>query len=480
DYTSRRLYRYDLSDYIHRYGAIMVMSLLLLIAVIIIVVLRYHEAKREHEEKLQRMIDYDQLTGALSLTGFRKKAEELLRNNPDKPYILTYVNFRNFKYINESLGRDQGDNLLKYYVDITKSSLKDYEAVCRLEADHFVVLSCAESDEIVIGKDENFIDQVRNYFIDRGKDNRVQVCGGIYFLTPLDYLQPDIDRMIDNARVAEKKVAFAQKQNYVFYNPEQWEKGKHAADVIDHLPSAIKAGHFKVWYQPQIDYETGIINGAEALCRWDHSKLGFMQPSEFITTLEEAHLIYELDSFVWDKVCQDLKRWNDLGHHRSISVNVSRCDFLNNNDIPAHFRKLIESYGLTPDQLRIEITETAYVENPELLINTTEKLQEYGFKVEMDDFGSGYSSLHMLKEVPVDRIKLDLRFLTEEGDAEKSGIIVSHIVKMIRSLNMELISEGVETKEQAEFLKSQGNNEMQGYYFYRPMPAEEFEKLIIR
>ena len=180
---------------------------------------------------------------------------------------------------------------------------------------------------------------------------------------------------------------------------------------------------------------------------------------------------------MWDRVCQDLHRWNEEGHHRSISVNVSREDIRDDRDLPELFCGLLKKYNLTPDQLRIEITETAYAEDPGILIETIEKLCSLGFKVEMDDFGSGYSSLHMLKEVPVDRIKLDLYFLTASGDPVKSHTIVSCMVNMVHLLGMEMIAEGVETVEQANFLKSQGCFEMQGYYFYKPMPVEEFEKL---
>jgi EAL domain-containing protein (putative c-di-GMP-specific phosphodiesterase class I) len=193
--------------------------------------------------------------------------------------------------------------------------------------------------------------------------------------------------------------------------------------------------------------------------------------------LEESGLIFDLDKFVWDKVCQDLKRWNDQGIHRSVSVNLSRGDIRDDLNIPGHFYNLIQSYGLDVDQLRIEITESAYVEDPALLIFTTIKLREFGFQVEMDDFGSGYSSLHMLKEVPVDRIKLDLHFLSGTGDPEKGRIIISHMIKMVESLGMNLITEGVENAAQADFLRSRGCTQMQGFYFYKPMPVEEFEEL---
>ena len=205
--------------------------------------------------------------------------------------------------------------------------------------------------------------------------------------------------------------------------------------------------------------------------------MGWLYPFDFISTLEEAGLIFNLDSFVWETVCKDLQRWNASGDKRTVSVNISRDDIREDRDIPGYFQNLIQKYGLTPDQLHIEITETAYVENPEILISTTEKLRTLGFQVEMDDFGSGYSSLHMLKEVPVDRIKLDLHFLTASGDPEKSRTIVSCMVQMVHLLGMEMIAEGVETVEQAAFLQDKGCSEMQGYYFYKPMPVEKFEQL---
>ena len=477
DYTTRRLYRYDFSDYLHEYGLVLLLGTLLLIALIVITFMRIHAIRMEQDEKMRRLIDHDALTGALSLNGFRKRVEELLRAHPDIPYLLAYVNIKNFKYINESLGKNAGDDLLRFWVQKTRETLSDKEALCRVGADHFAMLRHAEGEEKLRKDDQDIIDAVRNYFVDRGKENRVQICGGIYVLTPEDHQNIDVDHMLDYARVAEKRVVDTRKDGYAFYNPDQWERGKHIAQVINYLPTALQSGDVQVWYQPQMDYATGQVIGAEALCRWDHTKLGWMQPADFIPTLEEADLIYDLDRFVWDKVCQDLRRWKEQGVHRSVSVNVSRCDIREDRDLAEHFLHLIRTYGLEIKQLRIEITETAYVENPGLLIRTTQKLRQAGFKVEMDDFGSGYSSLHMLKEVPVDRIKLDLQFLTDSGDPEKGSAIVSCMIHMVHLLGMEIIAEGVETVEQADFLRSKGCAEMQGFYFFKPMPADQLEKL---
>jgi diguanylate cyclase (GGDEF)-like protein len=477
DHTSRRLYRYDLSDYLYRFGLILFLAALLLAALVIITLQKRRELVQEHEKKLRQLIEHDPLTGVLSLDGFRKRVAELLRTHPNTPYFLSYNNIKNFKYINDSLGMDAGDELLRFWAKLSQERLTEEEAICRIGSDHFAILRSAGGEEKMLRDKREVLDPVRTYFVDRGKGKRVQICSGVYVLTPKDYQDIDVDHLLDFARVAEKRVRDNHKDGYEFYNPDQWEKGKRVADVVSYLPEAIRSGELKVWYQPQVDYQKGEITGAEALCRWNHAKLGWLQPAEFIPALEEAGLIYELDTFVWDKVCQDLHRWNQEGKRRYVSVNLSRSDIREDRNIPGHFYNLIQAYGLDADQLRIEITETAYAENPEQLILTTVKLREFGFQVEMDDFGSGFSSLHMLKEVPVDRIKLDLHFLTGTGEPERGRIVISYVIQMARSLGMNLIAEGVENVAQARFLRSRGCCEMQGFYFFKPMPAEEFENL---
>lgn len=478
DHTSRKLYQYDLSDYIYQYGLAIIMSIILVILLAVITVQRIRAVKKSHEEKMRQLMDYDPMTGLYNMNGFRKRVEELLRTHPDAPYFLSYNNIRDFKFINDSLGREAGDELLKFWAERSAENLSEEdEAIGRIDADHFAVLRHIVEEERMREDEINVLTPVHDFFIDQGKEYRVQICSGIYVLTPKDFRNIDVDHMLDLARVAEKRVRDSRKGAFEFYNPEQWDKGKRIAEIINYLPAAIRAGDIQVWYQPQVNYETKMITGAEALCRWDHTKLGWLYPFDFISTLEEAGLIFDLDTFVWESVCRDLHRWNEQGEHRSVSVNVSRDDIRDDRDISDHFLNLVRTYDLTPDQLHIEITETAYVENPEILISTTEKLRTLGFQVEMDDFGSGYSSLHMLKEVPVDRIKLDLHFLTASGDREKSRIIVRNITRMINELGMNMIAEGVETEAQADFLKNIGCDEMQGYYFYKPMPVNEYEKL---
>ena len=462
DYTSRRLYRYDFSDYLRQYGLFILLSALLVAAIIVIVVQKNRVMRRRQEETLRRVLDQDELTGALSMNGFRKRVEELLRAHPDLPYLISYNNIRNLKFINESLGWSAGDELLRFWADKAGQMLTDDEAMCRVSGDRMAFLRVIADEEKIQREEAEVYEPLRNFFIDRGYETRVQISAGVYILTPEDYQDINVDRILDHARMTEKRARETRKEGFEIYNPDQWERGKRVADVVGHLSSALRSGELQVWYQPQVDYKTGKITGAEALCRWNHTKLGWLRPSEFISTLEEAGLIYDLDSYVWEQVCRDLQRWNQQGKHRIISVNMSRCDLWEGRNIPGQFLDLVQRYGLSTDQLRIEITENAYVKDPELLIHSAGKLREFGFQVEMDDFGSGYSSLHMLKEVPVDRIKLDLHFLSSTGDPERG---------------MNLIAEGVENAAQARFLYSRGCEEMQGFYFCKPVSVGEFEKM---
>ena len=477
DHTSRQLYKYDFEDYVRQYALPVSVMILIMVLLIVLAILHHRMTKLRHEEKIRKILDRDELTTALSLNGFRKRVIALLQEHPEIPYTMVYSNIRDFKYVNDKLGRKAGDDLLRFWAEVLDDYLSDDECLGRFDGDHFVVLCKASPDEKVARDEQMLVDKVRNYFLHQGGDNRLQVCSGIYVLETKDYAEPNVDRMIDFAREAESHARADKGDGYALYNIDQWERGKRAADIVGHLPVAIEKNEIQVWYQPQVDRKTGRVTGAEALCRWEHPKLGWVSPGEFIPLLEDANLIYMLDRYIWTRVCCDLRRWNEQGHRRVVSVNVSRHDMEENNRLPQYMLDLAASHGVDPQQLHVEITETAYADHPETLVKATEEFQGLGFRVEMDDFGSGYSSLNMLKEILVDRVKLDLRFLTESGDPERGRIIISHVIRMVNELGMELIAEGVETTEQADFLMARGCSEMQGYRFHRPMCVTDFEAL---
>ena len=477
DYTNRRLYKENIFDFLYKYGVILIFASLLTVGIVGTMYFRQRSKHLLQEERIRNLIDCDELTGVYNLNGFRKKATELLRENPDVPYFISYNNIIDFKFINDSFGKAAGDDLLKFWADISRSILTDKETIGRITGDQFTLLRRIDGNEKIYEDARNVVEPVNNFFINQGKNYKVQLSSGLYVLTPSDYRNIDIDHMLDFARIAEKKVHLSGKNGFEFYNLNQWETKKRSAEIVAHLSSAIEAGEVQVWYQPQVNFRTKEIICAEALCRWNHSDLGWISPGEFIPALETAGRIYELDSYVWHKVCEDLHRWNEQGKKRTISVNLSRGDIVENPNVHEFFSDLIKLYNLSVDQLHIEITETAYVEDTDLLLATTNNLRVLGFQVEMDDFGSGYSSLNMLKDLPVDKVKLDLRFLSGETFMDKGQIIVSYMIKMFQLLGINILAEGVETAEQAVFLLDEGCEEMQGFYFHKPLNVLEFEEL---
>ena len=248
DYTSRNLYRYSFSDYLHQYGLVLILVVLLIALIIAVAVQRVRFVHKENEEKIRRLMTFDPLTGLLNMNGFRKRVEELLQTHPDKRYFLFYNNIRDFKFINDNLGREAGDELLKFWAGKSLENLSEDEAIARVDGDHFAVLRLITDDEDLREDERNVLTPVQNFFIDRGKGHRVQICSGIYVLTPKDFRDIDVDHMLDLARVAEKRIRNSRKGDFEFYNPEQWQKGKRIAEIINYLPAAIESGDIQVWY----------------------------------------------------------------------------------------------------------------------------------------------------------------------------------------------------------------------------------------
>lgn len=244
------------------------------------------------------------------------------------------------------------------------------------------------------------------------------------------------------------------------------------------VQAAIENNELEVYYQPQYNYNTKEMSGAEALVRWNTPDKGMLPPSSFIPQLEEYGLIYEVDKCVWRKVCAAMREWKDenlsVPH---ISVNISGCDICR-EDFLEYLTSLIKEYGLEPQNLHLEITETVYVKDLEFMTDIIKSLQSAGFVVEMDDFGSGYSSLRALKNVPFDIIKLDMEFLQESETNEKAKNILTSVIEMLNKIKMLIIVEGVECEEQAELLNKSGCKYMQGYYFGNPASKDDFRRIL--
>lgn len=438
---------------------------------------------REQNEKLteekNRIQNQDELTGCLSFSGFKETARRLIIENPEIPYEIWYCDVKQFKLINNAFGYENGDYMLKWWFCSVAECLDDKEAIGRMSGDKMLVLAYTKEGE-ELGDQFNKVNaEIDHILSSQGSSYEVDMASGVYLTKPQERLAPDVNHMVDMANVAQRSIKKQKGRNFVVYSEDLWEQKQRAARINQELKGAMERGEISIWLQPQYNYATGEMVGAEALCRWIHPELGFISPGEFIPALEEAGQIPLLDKFVWEEACRYIRKWMEENPDITIalSVNVSRMD-IQEPGFLQYMENLLEKYQMSPKMLCLEITESAYIDEPEQLIAVVKKLQGMGFTVEMDDFGSGYSSLNMLKEVPVDVLKLDMKFLSKSGSRSKGGNILSSVIRLSHSLELPVIAEGVETMEQANFLKNMGCNLMQGYWFAKPLPVPEFEKLL--
>ena len=413
---------------------------------------------------------YDELTGIYNKQAFYAKTKEMLLDNPDKNFDLLRINIERFKVLNDLFGESTGDKLLRYIGKFLKEINLPLCVSGRLYADNFVV--CYEAGKGDSRRMINTLQMVADSF---AINNRTILSFGLY---RIDDKTLPVSVMCDRANMALWKAKGNFKNPYCEYDEKMRQQVLKEQKIINAMEMAIQNKEFTLYIQPKYDIEKGTIIGAEALVRWISQKNGFISPGDFIPVFENNGFVYEVDKFIWEESCRYLRKWLDEGREvHPISVNVSRID-LYDPKLVQHLVDLREKYQLPSQYLELEITESAYTEDPEQIITITRQLREAGFVILMDDFGTGYSSLNMLKDIQIDVLKLDMGFLKSSDYSAKGGNILTAILKMAESLKMQTIAEGVETKEQVEFLKSIGCKYVQGFYYSKPLPVDEFEKLI--
>ena len=413
---------------------------------------------------------YDELTGIYNKQAFYAKTKEMLLDNPDKNFDLLRINIERFKVLNDLFGESTGDKLLRYIGKFLKEINLPLCVSGRLYADNFVV--CYEAGKGDSRRMINTLQMVADSF---AINNRTILSFGLY---RIDDKTLPVSVMCDRANMALWKAKGNFKNPYCEYDEKMRQQVLKEQKIINAMERAIQNKEFTLYLQPKYDIEKGTIIGAEALVRWISLENGFISPGDFIPVFENNGFVYEVDKFIWEESCRYLRKWLDEGREvHPISVNVSRID-LYTPKLVQHLVNLREKYQLPSQYLELEITESAYTEDPEQIITITRQLREAGFVILMDDFGTGYSSLNMLKDIQIDVLKLDMGFLKSSDYSAKGGNILTAILKMAESLKMQTIAEGVETKEQVEFLKKIGCRYVQGFYYSKPLPVGEFEKLI--
>lgn len=423
---------------------------------------------------------HDPLTGYDNFTAYHGKVEKCLEKYPDRKYSVWYCDIKRFKYVNNVHGYEAGDRLLKYWAELLNREIRPGETFCRISGDNMSFFFYYEDTQELVKRFQSIAKKLYGYMETIGIQYKAEIIGGIYLLEYSDVL-PSLNTMLDWANIAHRKAKDIPGVKLAFFTEELRNVHFREMLITQNLHQALENGDIYVKFQPQYNFATGELIGAETLVRWNHSILGIVSPGEFIPILEQNGNIYELDKFVWEESCKYLRKWMDEYSHLNetfaVSVNVSRIDIYSET-LFRTLSDLLKKYELSISALRLEITESAYMENPKQLIDTVKRLRDRGFIVKMDDFGSGFSSLNMLKDVPVDMLKLDMQFLTGEINSDRGGNILQSIVRMARWLSLPVMAEGVETLDQANYLSSIGCQYMQGYFFARPLDASEFEEIL--
>lgn len=427
------------------------------------------ELRLEQQEESLRQLERDPLTGLLNREAFFQKAAETIEANVPGSYVISCFDVDGFKVINDQYGVEVGDRLL---VHIAKVFRQGFSAVGgftgRIAADNFIGIyptSLMDTPELFA------IWEKASAFKD--PELKVTLSIGRYVVEDKTLSLP---AMQDRAMLAKETIKGRYDVRVANYNESMRTELLVQRKMVGEMDEALASGQFEIWLQGQYNLMTGKSIGVEALVRWRHPREGIISPGVFIPVFEKNGFIYALDQYVWEQACILLRGWLDGGRAAlPISVNVSRFDIFR-PDFYEKITGLVERYAIPANLLRLEITESAFSRSTEQIVDVAKRLQNYGFIIEIDDFGSGYSSLNTLKDVPADILKLDMRFLENNKESKRGGSIVESVIRMGRWLDMSVIAEGVETHEQVDFLKSIGCRYAQGYLYAKPLPVSEFEK----
>ena len=432
-----------------------------------IVLARIRRTIEQFEDRdIIRWTERDQLTGLYNREFFYRYAAQHDEYHPEEPTDAIMLDINHFHMVNERYGKEFGDRVLRLVAEKLRAKVSDSDGIiCRKEDDTFLIYCLHRSDYGQI------LDGV---CMQMETDYQIRARMGVY---------PDVDRGIDMERRFDraKQAADAVKNSYSqtvgFYDNAMHEKELYLEQLLEDFHTAIREKQFTVFYQPKFDVrpDEPVLCSTEALARWRHPKLGLISPGVFIPLFEKNGLIRELDSFVWREAVAQIRTWEErLGRLIPVSVNVSRID-LNDPPLLKILEKTVDEAGIGRENILLEITESAYTDNAEQIVNVVKSLRESGFFIEMDDFGTGFSSLNMITTLPIDALKLDIQFIRTAFRDRKDTRLLETVIRLAQSLGLSTIAEGVETEEQMLTLKALGCDVVQGYYFSKPLPADEFE-----
>lgn len=417
----------------------------------------------------------DALTGLDSYDEFVPKLQSLINNLEDQIIVIDYSDIKHFKYFNDTYSYKTGNDLLADYAKLLSSNKESFLYGSRVVSDNMVTVGLYDIyDEDILHKqiiNRNML--IENELRLKYKCNRLRICTGVYFITK-ENSNIDAETVISNCNLARK---IARENNtedsVVIFREEMSSQINHEIEILSTIDSAITNGELIPYYQPKIDSSTGKVSGAEALVRWRRPDGTIIQPDQFVPIIERSGQIIAVDYYMYREVFKFIAGRIEQGLKVvPISINVSRQHF-KKLDIINYVQGLLSEFKIPPKYIEFEITETVCMADTAKAMKFIRTFHELGFKVSMDDFGSGYSSLYLLSELPIDIIKMDKCFLQSEDLQKKERVIISNIINMTHQLDITTLCEGVETSQQSEFLKSVGCDIQQGFYFSRPVTGEQ-------
>lgn len=433
---------------------------------------------RKTKRHLEHVAYFDELTGFPNYNAFRERAQRVLIENPHKQFLFTKMDVQNFKLVNDRLGFDMGDRVLKNMAQaLSEVASEPNELFARIMVDEFIIMFNNR------GKAE--MDHIRNRF--RQRFTELMGPSFQYFVKfptgryVTDTGEDSIAEIFEKVNYAHRQAKLMTEQTGVtefYFDDADKKKAVRETEIEDKMAAALENREFKVYLQPKYALASETVVGAEALVRWEASNASLIYPGEFIPLFEHNGFITKLDFYMFEQVCQLIRGWMDCGQTIvTVSVNFSRRHLAN----PHFIDELVEianRYGVPAHNIELELTESIIFENEDLLETVLNKIHAAGFTLSMDDFGTGYSSLGLLKNLPVDVIKIDRSFFTDHSDSARANAVIESIMLMAKKLHIVTVAEGIESREHIDLLRAAGCDIVQGYYYAKPMPVEQFAALM--
>lgn len=419
--------------------------------------------------KMKDVIEKDALTGIYTREAFCKYTQDMLQMNPETDYVLMRLDVERFKIINDLFGTKVGDMVLNIIAQKLKKKLQGIGTYGRIAGDNFVCCfpeGTINMEDIGLQHDPDIEELQLKYDI--------TLYYGVYRITDRSV---SINLMCDRAEMVIRTIKGNYLKRIAYYDDELRMKMLEEQQLTNDMQSGLKNGEFCIFLQPIYDVNSDHITTAEALVRWNHATKGIISPGIFIPLFERNGLITKLDRYVWELACKSIRSSIDNGETVvPVSVNVSRINLFLPN-LGEELVALLDQYHLEPYHLKLEITESAYTKDQKQLLDAIIKLKEKGFTIVMDDFGSGYSSLNVLKDMPIDVVKVDMSFINDVSTSRKADVIMMNMVRMAKEIGITVVVEGVETEDQLQYLKSINCDQIQGFLYSKPVPEAVFHSM---